>query len=194
VLVQPPRTTFAKILAQYATTAEKVMVRPAQTIPHHHPAITKTVSERILVQPASKVWTVTRDAHGAEVGCWVEKPAVYSTQLRTVVVQPATTSYTTIPAEYRTIHRQVVVSPERLIAQTSPAVYATQYYQAQIAPATTSWQPIGHYGRHARGAYAGHGNARHAGMTTGHRHHAQRHQRHAHHSHAGQGSRGYGRH
>lgn len=165
VLVRPAQTSFAKIPAQYATTTEQVMVRPAQQIPIHHPAVTQTVSERVLVQAATKVWSVTRDAHGNEVGCWVEKPAVYATQQRTVIVQPATTSYQTTPAEYRTFQRQVVVSPERLVAQTTPAVYTTQTYQAQVAPATTSWQPIGHQ-RHRQ---------HHAHAQGGHRHHAQHH-------------------
>ena len=155
VLVRPAQTSFSKIPAQYATATENIVVRPAQQIPIHHPAITQTVSEKVMVQPASKVWSVTRDAHGNEVGCWVEKPAVYAVQQRTVVVQPATTSYKTIPAEYGTIQRQVVVSPERLVAHTTPPVYATQTYQAQIAPATASWQPVGGHGhRHAHHGYA----------------------------------------
>ena len=94
VLVSPTRTVFDKIPAQYATTSEQVMVRPAQSVPHHSPAVTQTVAQQVMVQPASKVWSVTRDAHGREVGCWVNRPAVYATQHRTVVVRHATTTYT----------------------------------------------------------------------------------------------------
>ena len=144
VLVSPERTVFEKIPAQYATTTEQIMVRPAQTVPHHIPAVTQSVAEQVMVSPASKFWSVTRNAHGEEVGCWVHKAAVYSTQYRNVIVRPASTTYSTIPAEYRTITRQVAVSHERLVARTIPAVYSTQSYQAQVSPASASWQSLNH--------------------------------------------------
>ncbi len=48
-----------------------------------------------MVHPARKVWQVTRDGWGREVGCWV-----------------------TVPAQYATQHRQVMVSEERVVYDT----------------------------------------------------------------------------
>ncbi len=142
VLVSPARTHFHKIPAQYATVTKQVLVRPAQRIAHHVPAVTRSVAQTVMIAPATKVWSVTRDAHGREVGCWVKKPAQFATQYRTVVVQPASVSYSVVPAEYRTIAHQVEVRPAQLIQRTTPAVYATRTQTAMVAPGRTGWQPI----------------------------------------------------
>ena len=141
VVVSPARTVYETIPARYATGVERVLVRPAQTIPHHVPAITSTVAEKVMVRPASRVWMKSVDSMGGEAGCWVDKPAVYETRHRTVVVRPATTTYSVVPAEYRTVTRQVMVSPATTMARTIPAVYGTSTYQAQISPGSVGWQP-----------------------------------------------------
>ncbi len=142
VLIRPAQTSIHKIDAQYGTVHKTVMVRPAQRNAHHIPAVTRTIAQRVMVQGPAKVWSVTRDRHGQEVGCWVHKPAVYSTQYRKTVVRPAGVSYSVIPAEYRTVSKQVVVRPARLVERTVPAVYATCHYRTMVSPGTVSWQRV----------------------------------------------------
>lgn len=142
VLVCPAKTHIYKVPATSRTVHRTVMVRPAQRIAHHVPAVTQTVAERVMVHPPGKVWSVTRDSRGNEVGCWVRRPAVYATRHRTVIVRPAAIRYSVVPAEYRTIAERVVVSPARLVEKVVPAVYATRHYRAVVAPGRVGWRPI----------------------------------------------------
>lgn len=137
-VVRPAQTHYNKIPAQYATVQRQVLVRPAQKIAHHVPTVTQTVAETVMIAPATKVWSVTRDAFGREVGCWVTKPAQYATRHRTVIVRPASVSYSVIPAQYRTYSEQVQVRPAQLVAHTTPAVVATRNVTQMVAPATAS--------------------------------------------------------
>lgn len=142
VLVRPAQTSIHKIPAQYATVQRTIVVRPAQRIAHHIPAVTRTIAQRVMVHGPSRVWSVTRDRYGHEIGCWVHKPAVYATRYRTVVVRPAGVTYSLAPAQYRTISKQVVVRPARLVEHTQPAVYATRHYRALVSPGTVGWQRL----------------------------------------------------
>ncbi|MBM3609311.1 MAG: hypothetical protein FJX29_12825 [Alphaproteobacteria bacterium] len=145
--MRPAQTHYNKIPAQYQTVHRQVLVRPAQRVAHHIPAVSLTVAETVMIAPATKVWSVTRDAHGREVGCWVQKPAQYATRHRTVIVRPASVSYSVIPAQYRTVTQQMQVRPAQLVAHTTPAVVGTRNVTQMVAPATTGWQPIGHHAR-----------------------------------------------
>lgn len=113
----------------YDTVAEQVMVRP----PHHYAATVPgeftTVSERVLVSPARRVWQVTHDAYGRTIGCWV-----------------------TVPARYALHHRQVMVRAPQTVRHYQPAQYAVQHRRVLVQPGRAGWAPIG--GGYA-GGYAG---------------------------------------
>ncbi|WP_421983877.1 hypothetical protein [Roseibium sp.] len=116
VLVQPERVSYRKTLAVYQTRHRKVMVRRASVgweyrmikgvktlCKVQHPAVYKTVSERVQVQAASKVA--------------VRHPAIYSTVKEKVMLQPASSHVIREPAVYKTVSRQVMVEPARTVWQ-----------------------------------------------------------------------------
>jgi len=103
----------------YGTQHEKVMIRAPRTVSHVVPAKYETVAETVMVQPASKVWQVSHDAHGREIGCWVK-----------------------VPARYETRHRQVLVQPETVVPVAIPAVYGHVARPVLLKPAHASWQPV----------------------------------------------------
>ncbi|MDB5646903.1 hypothetical protein [Methylobacterium sp.] len=97
----------------YGAVAERVLVRPAETVYRTLPPVYETVSERILVAPGGRVWQTRRDAYGELIGCWVDVPPQYSVRHRRVLVQPAQSIPETIPAEYASVRRRVLVQPAR---------------------------------------------------------------------------------
>jgi hypothetical protein len=143
VLVEPSRVVSRPVAAEYQQVSERVLVHPARVIAHHIPAVMQTVAEQVLVQPAARIWRVTRDAYGQEIGCWVHTPPVYATQYHTVVVQPASAQYETIPAEYEDVSRTVMVRPPSVEHEVIPAVYGAQSRQMMVQPGSVGWQPIG---------------------------------------------------
>ncbi|WP_305983875.1 hypothetical protein [Roseibium sp. MMSF_3544] len=116
VLVQPERVSYRTTPAVYQTRQRHVLVQKASVgweyrmikgvktlCKVQHPAVYKTVSERVMVQPASKVA--------------VRHPAIYSTQKEKVLVQPASSHVVKQPAVYKTVNRQVLVQPARTVWQ-----------------------------------------------------------------------------
>lgn len=65
-----------RLLPVYGTVLEKRVVRAPRTYALVMPPEFETVTERVMVRPAGKVWATTRDASGRLVGCWLERPAV----------------------------------------------------------------------------------------------------------------------
>ena len=57
---------------------------------------------------------------------WVNTLPVYATQYHTVVVQPASTQYETIPAEYEDVTRTVMVTRPSVRHEVIPAVFGSQ--------------------------------------------------------------------
>lgn len=107
----------------YGTYSEQVMVRAPRTITQVVPAEYATVTDRVLVSPARKVWQVSVDAHGRKVGCWV-----------------------TVPARYEVRHRQVLVREEQIVPIAIPAQYGTVSRPVLLTPARAGWEPIRHGG------------------------------------------------
>jgi len=148
VMVEPAHVIAHPVPAEYRQVSERIMVRPQRVIAHPIPAVTQTVAEQVLVHPASRVWQVSRDAYGQEIGCWVNTPPVYATQYHIVVVQPASAEYETIPAEYQDVSRTVMVHPASVEHEVVPAVYGSQSHQVMVQPASAGWQPIGGCGEY----------------------------------------------
>jgi hypothetical protein len=143
VLIQPSHVIAHTLPAQYQQVSQRVLVRPARVVAHYIAPVAQTVGEQVLVQQGGRVWSVTRDAYGQEIGCWVNTPPVYATQYHTVVVQPGSTQYETIPAEYEDVSRTVMVQPASAQYETIPAVYGAQSRQVLVQPGAVGWQPIG---------------------------------------------------
>jgi hypothetical protein len=148
VLVRPAQTVAHTTPAEYGTVHDKVMVRPAQTVARHIPAVMGSVAETVMVSPARKEWQVTVDAHGRKIGCWVKIPAQYATQHRTVVVRPAGVVHDVIPAQYGVQARTVMTRPAQVHHQVIPAEYGVRHRTEMVSPGTASWQPIGRHGYH----------------------------------------------
>ncbi len=143
--VARPAQTYSRVIpAQYSYETETVMVHPARQIPHHRPAQYSTVSEKVLIAPAGKRWEVSRDAYGNTTGCWVQVPAQYGYQQRTVQVSPASVDYETIPAVYAQRQRKVMVRQTEVVHETVPAVYETRRRTVQVSPASQRWARAGY--------------------------------------------------
>jgi hypothetical protein len=142
VVVAPERVVARRIPAEYGLVSERVVVRPERVVARHIPAEYGVVAESVMVRPAGKVWQVSRDAHGAAVGCWVDVPPVYATRHRKVVVRPASVVHETIPAIVKDVTRKVVVRPASVVHETIPAVYGVRHHKVMVAPATSGWQRI----------------------------------------------------
>jgi hypothetical protein len=143
-LIRPEQTQSRVVPAQYDYVTETVMIQPARQIPHHRPAQYQSVSEKVMISPASRRWEVTRDAYGNTTGCWVEVPAQYGYQQRTVEVTPPTIDYETIPAVYTQRQRKVMVRPTQVVHETRPAQYATRQRSVMVSPGSQRWERAGY--------------------------------------------------
>ena len=114
VVVQPERISYRKVQPVYEIRNRKVQVRPASTgweyrlrkgrkilCKIEHPAVYKTVQERVLVKPAGRVA--------------VSHPAVYGTVQERVLVRPALRKKVHQPAIYKTVTRKVKVREASVI-------------------------------------------------------------------------------
>jgi len=142
VMVSPGRVQRHVSPAEYGSVAETVVVQPERTVARQVPAVTSTVAEKVMVSPGGKRWQVTRDAYGREIGCWVYDPPRYAVQHRTVVVQPASLAYETIPAVTATRHRTVMTRPAQVHESVVPATYATRHRTVMTSTGGSYWSPI----------------------------------------------------
>lgn len=143
VLLQPGRIVAHQIPAEYEQVTEQVLVRPARVIPFTTPAITQTVAVQVLVAPPQRVWRVITDAYGQEIGCWVTTPPAFAVRYHSVVVQPATTQYETIPAQFRDVSRTRLVRPASVEHEEIPPIYGTTTHEVQVSPGSSAWLPVG---------------------------------------------------
>lgn len=138
-VVRPERTFSRVIPAQYESVTEQVVLRPERRIARHIPAQYRTVSEKVLISQATRRWEVSRDAYGQTTGCWVDVPAQYGYQQRTVEVSPASVDYDVVSAVYGQRSRRVMVSASRVVHETVPAEYATRQRQVMVSPGSQHW-------------------------------------------------------
>lgn len=116
----------------YGAVADRVLVRPAETVYRTIPPVYETVTEQVLVAPAGRVWQTRRDAYGELIGCWVDVPPRYAVRRRRVLVQPAQSIPEMIPAEYASVRRRVLVEPAR--RGWVPADYGRGGYPGMYGP------------------------------------------------------------
>jgi hypothetical protein len=152
--------------ALYGSTQKHVMVKPAQVSTHHTPAVYKTVHEQGMSAPHVR-WERVRDAHGRERMCKVVTPGRMMSMARRVMVRPAHTSETVVPATYRTVRRSVlvqaaktrhvyrnpvhqwvhnanVIRPATAVTYQHQPVYGLQNETVFVKKGGYAWQPVRH--------------------------------------------------
>lgn len=138
-VARPAQTQSRIIPAEYEYVTEQVMVHPQRVIPRYRPAQYSTVAEQVLISPPSRRWEVSRDLYGNVTGCWVDVPARYGIQQRTVEISPASTDYETLPAVYGQRQRKVMVRQTQVVHETIPALYETRQRQVLMSPGSQYW-------------------------------------------------------
>jgi len=77
----------AYLPARYGAVIEPTVVRGPRTYAAVTPPEYATITERVAIRPAGRLWTVKRDAYGRKVGCWVDVPGEFTTVTRRVMVR-----------------------------------------------------------------------------------------------------------
>ena len=97
-----PGECYTKVVvpAEYVTTVETVMVKPATTKLRTVPATYETIQETVLVQEASFEF--------------VTIPPRYEAQEERVLVRPERIDKRVIPARYETVEERIMVEPARV--------------------------------------------------------------------------------
>ncbi len=85
----------------------------------------KTVTEEVLVKPATKKMVVT--------------PAVYETKTEKVMVTPASKRYQNVPAKFETQTEEMLVKEASKKLVTVPARYETKTERILVSPASEKW-------------------------------------------------------
>lgn len=131
----------------YETVTEKVVVRAPRTYAVTTPAEYRTVHETVQVAPGGRHWSVSTDAHGNKVGCWVYTKPRYASVARTVMVR----------------------GPE-VVPYAVPAQYGYRSHTVQTSAGYRTWTPVGSGGGYGHGggydggaSYEGGGYGRGAG-------------------------------
>lgn len=131
VLVSPATTRTIDIPAEYKTVEVRELVSDGETSVKTIPAEYKTVQVETEVAAGQFVWhEVHNGDHPKQTRtgnkiCLTEQPAVYTTETRRVVVQPATTRVEEIPARYETVEVRKMVADAQERRTTIPAEYKT---------------------------------------------------------------------
>lgn len=105
----------------YETHAETYLAQAPRTYAYVTPAAYRVVHERAMVHPGSRRWTVKRDHHGHEIGCWVETPA-----------------------RYATVARKVMVHGPQVVPVATTAQYGVRTETVMTHPGHKAWVPVGH--------------------------------------------------
>jgi hypothetical protein len=109
----------AHVPARYGTVVEPMLVQGPRTYAAVTPAEYATVTERVAIRPAGRIWTVKRDAWGRKVGCWVD-----------------------VPGEYRTVTRRVMVRGPEITPIAQSAVWGLASQPVLVERAHKAWVPL----------------------------------------------------
>jgi len=109
----------------YRTVTERVLVQPASFYYEVIPAKYETVEEQVLVQPEQKVASVI--------------PAEYKTEKITKLVREESSRLEIIPAQYETVDEQVLAVAEGTREEVIPAKYRSETKQILISDAHVEW-------------------------------------------------------
>jgi len=143
VLVKEASTRQIPVPAVYETVTEQVVVKEASTKVVEVPAVYRTASNREMVEAPRGEWVRKKkdqncfsdNPEDCYILCWEEKPAVYRTVQKQVLVKAAETQTVDIPAEYKTITKRVLKTPATVRTEEIPAEYNTVTKRVLVTPA-----------------------------------------------------------
>jgi len=121
------------------------VVKEASTEVVDVPAVYRSETESVLVEPARSVWKkgtgpIQRiDNTTGEIMCLVEVPARYETLTKTVLDSPAATKTIDIPAVYKTVKVQRLVTPATEQRIDVPAEFSNVETRVKVADAKFFW-------------------------------------------------------
>lgn len=149
VMLKPATTRLEVVPAVYGTETERVLVKPETKRLVPVDAVYEEQSEEVLVEAASTYWKRSTVAEAAASGateqivgddgyvmCLLEKPAVYKTVTKTVMVTGPSTREEIIPAEYANVEKTVLVTPPTTKEVQIPAEYGTVQTTKLVTPAS----------------------------------------------------------
>ena len=99
--------------ALYGSYTRTVMVSHGRTVHSHVPATYKVVPTQEVVRPAHVRWEYVRDAHGRMTKCKIVTPAVTRTVMRSVMVSPAHSVASVVPARFAQVQQPVLLQRAR---------------------------------------------------------------------------------
>ena len=105
--------------ARYGAVVEPSLLRGPRTYAAVTPAEYTTITERVAIRPAGRIWTVKRDAFGRRIGCWID-----------------------VPGEYRTVTRRVMVRAPEITPVAQSAVWGVASQRVLLEPAHKAWVPL----------------------------------------------------
>ena len=149
ILVKPATTKLEVIPATYETVDERVLVRPAGKKLVPVDAVYEDQSEQVLVSGPSTYWKRSTVAEAARSGakdqvagddgyvmCLIEKPAVYKTVTKRVMIKGPSTTEQDTPAEYTTVKKTLLKTPATTREVAVPAEYAKVKTTKLVSPAS----------------------------------------------------------
>lgn len=149
VLIKPATTRLEIVPAVYETVTERVMIKPETKKLVAVDAVYEDQEEQVLVEAASTYWKRSTVAEAAASGakeqivgddgyvmCLLEKPAVYKTVSKRVMVKGPSTREEVIPAEYATVEKTVLKTPATTKEIEVPAEYGTVETTKLVTPAS----------------------------------------------------------
>lgn len=116
----------------YENVTERYMVRAPRTYAMTTPAQYRTVYETVQVSAGGRHWSVTQDAYGNKVGCWI-------------VTKP----------RFASVARTVMVQAPQVVPYSVPAQYGVRNHSVQTSPGYKAWAPVGRGGYGHGGGYGG---------------------------------------
>jgi peptidoglycan hydrolase-like protein with peptidoglycan-binding domain len=122
-----------------------VLVKEASSQLVDIPAVYRTETESVLVEPARSVWKQGRgpveriDNASGEIMCLVEVPARYETITKTVLDKPASSKTVEVPAVYKTIKVSRLVKPAAESRKETEEEYTTVKARVKASDAGFFW-------------------------------------------------------
>ena len=148
VLIKEPSERIAVVPARYRWVEERVMVEEGSYQLNTIPARFNWTEEKVLVSPAQTMWKKGKgliekinNATG-DIMCLVEKPPVYNTVRKKVLVSPAMKKRVDIPPKFKVIKKQILVTPAACKKMIIPAQYQTIQVRKMRTPPQERRIPI----------------------------------------------------
>ncbi|CAA6799302.1 MAG: Reverse transcriptase [uncultured Sulfurovum sp.] len=163
VLLTDESIRYDVIPAKYSIHNQKVKISDGTEKIITTPAVYKTVTERILVEPAKKSWRrelnpkakksfgscvesaskMGMDTQNAQVGtCYYEhyQPEKYRTTTSKILASESSQRIEVIPAQYKTVTQKILTDSTSAKLIPSKAVYKNIKDKVVVEPARTEWE------------------------------------------------------